>query len=482
LPLRLVVGPPARALFEVHGPAGKPLAGARIEPGALDRHFALVPDPLAALIGADTVTDANGRAAMAAFFPEEIRSIRVTANGYGQQDFSFGHRELTPDPKIVRLRPVGRLKGRLVGEPAAIRRCPLRVAGFSPPDEPIRFSFIEAVTTDDEGRFDIPATAVGPRYVNTIERCDSPWRGARAEGSAEVKPGQTTEVVLSLKRAVRVRGVVREKGTQRPVAGVRMAVAIAETESMTTGEDGSYEGFMSPGATFVTPRAVPPGYAMPIFSVPQVLVPEGAVEFQLPPYELIRAGDVRGLVVGERGRPSVGAVVEASWNLNEARPWGGPHRLSARTGPDGRFVIPGVPSDAEVELLADHRGWRTPLPRSTRPGEAVILHLTQPSGVAMGGRVLDPDGRPIEGVRVHLRRRRHTVPKGAMLDDELVEFESGPILTADATGLFWTPKELDPDSEYAAYASAPGYLTSQTLWTSAQSGSFQVIRLRPVRW
>ena len=51
LPLRLVVGPPARALFEVHDPDGKPAAGVRIEPTVLDRHNALVPDRLAALIG-----------------------------------------------------------------------------------------------------------------------------------------------------------------------------------------------------------------------------------------------------------------------------------------------------------------------------------------------------------------------------------------------------------------------------------------------
>ena len=68
------------------------------------------------------------------------------------------------------------------------------------------------------------------------------------------------EVVLPMKRAVRVHGVVREKGSQKPVAGVRVAVAIAETGAMTTGDDGSYEGFMAPGSTSVTPRAVYRGF------------------------------------------------------------------------------------------------------------------------------------------------------------------------------------------------------------------------------
>ena len=70
-----------RALFEVHDPDGKPVAGARIEPQVLERDYALVPDRLAALIAAETVTDARGRAVIAAFSQEEIRSIRVIGRG-----------------------------------------------------------------------------------------------------------------------------------------------------------------------------------------------------------------------------------------------------------------------------------------------------------------------------------------------------------------------------------------------------------------
>jgi RNA polymerase sigma factor (sigma-70 family) len=482
LALRLVIGPPAQALFEVHDPDGKPVAGARIHPGALDRDIAMVPDPLAALIGTDTVTNAHGRAVMTAFFPEEIRSIRVTAEGYGQQEFYFGNRDLNPDPKIVQLRPVGRLKGRLTGDPQAIRRCPLSVTGFNAPGDPVQFSYSRAVTTDDDGRFEVPAMAVGPVGVRTVDRCEFPWFAHCEKGLVDVKAAQTTEVVLSLKRSVLVHGVVRERGTQKPVAGVRMAVAIAETEAMMTAEDGSYQGFMAPGSTLITPRAVPLGYAMPLYSSPQVLVPEDTVEFNLPPFELIRAGEVRGLVVGERARPAIGAVVEASWNLDEARKRTSPHRLTIRTGPDGRFVLPGVPTDAEVEFLADHRGWRTPLPRSVRAGEAVILHLTQSSGVAIAGRVADPAGRPVAGAHVHLRTRRHRGPGVPALGDKLVALEGGTVLIADDFGRFQTRRELDPDSEYAAYATAPGYLTSRTLWIAGHSGSFPVISLRPVRW
>jgi hypothetical protein len=112
----------------------------------------------------------------------------------------------------------------------------------------------------------------------------------------------------------------------------------------------------------------------------------------------------------------------------------------------------------------------------------VILHLTQQSGVAMAGRVLSPDGRPVAGAHVHLRSRRHLTPAGPAFDDELVTFDSGITLIADEQGRFRTPRELDPDGAYAAYATAPGYLTSRTLWTPGNSGTSPVISLRPIRW
>ena len=110
----------------------------------------------------------------------------------------------------------------------------------------------------------------------------------------------------------------------------------------------------------------------------------------------------------------------------------------------------------------------------------MILHLTESSGVALAGQVLDPAGRPIAGATVHLRSRRRGVQRVDPSDEQLVVFDGVSVLVSDAEGRFRTPSELDPDDEYVAYTSAPGYLTSQTLWTKGESGSFPVIRLRPV--
>ena len=77
----------------------------RIEPRAVDRDHAHVPDRLASIIGAETITNARGRAVMTAFFSEELTAIRVTAKGFGQQDFSFVPGKLDAGAKVVELRP-----------------------------------------------------------------------------------------------------------------------------------------------------------------------------------------------------------------------------------------------------------------------------------------------------------------------------------------------------------------------------------------
>ncbi len=478
LPQRLVVGPPARARFEVRCPDGTPAVGARIEPRVLNRNNSSVPDGLAALIGADTLTSARGRAVMNAFFLEEIETIRVTFEKFGQQDFSFGSEELTSDTRVVTLQPVGRLKGRLVGEPDAIRRRSLNVSGFSRPGDPVQRSFIQEITTDDDGRFDIPAIAVGRHGIQTVPRFDLPWY-ADTEGLLDVESGQTTEVVLSLQRAVPVHGVVREKDTKKGIGGVRVAAALAETAAMTSGEDGTYEGFVPPGATWVTPRALPPGYVMPIFEFGQVVVPKGAGDFTLPPLELTRAGEVHGLVVGEHARPVAGAEVEASWNLVVARRGPARHRLSVRTGPDGRFVFDRVPDGVEVALSARHHAFRTAEPRLSRTGETSILRLEPASCVALFGRVVDLAGRPIAGANVHLRSRPSIVPNGWAKDGDPVEFESGYVLVTDALGRFRSPEELDPNAHYVAYASAADRRYTRTHWMQGDRRSFGDLVLQP---
>jgi RNA polymerase sigma factor (sigma-70 family) len=480
LPEQFVLAPGSRAVFEVVGPDGNPVSGAMIEPLAFDRDTAAtIPRRLASIIGADTITNARGRAVMTAFFADELIGIRVTAKGHGRQEFSFNPGTLSAGAKVVKLHLVGGLKGKIVGDPGAVRHRALRVSSFSPPGDQPKRSYLHVITTDDSGHFDIPQIAVGPHGVSTVPRYDFAWF-AGPDGLVNIEPGKTTEVVLTVKPAVRVRGVVREKGTEKPIAGVRVAVTLAETGAMTSDKDGIYEGYAPPGAAFITARSIPPEYARPLYGPRPFVVPENVANFDLPPFDLMPAGEITGLVVDDHARKTAGARVEATWTLDETRPGTGPHHLSCRTGPDGRFVFQGVPLDAEVSLWANHRASRTIEPTAARVGEAKILHLAPSQCVAMGGRVLDSAGRPLPGANVHLRARpsSHLPSIEPFGPERLVAFEQGFVFVTDREGRFHTPMELEPDRQYVAYASAEGYQTNRTGLTLAQTGTFADLTLR----
>ncbi len=490
LPARLVVSPAARTAFEVHDPNGRPLAGARIEPRVLNRRFVSVPDGLAERIAVETVTDARGRAVLSAFLPEEIGTVFVAAEGFGRQQFGFGHRDVSADTKVITLLPAGRLTGRLTGEPEAIRGRPLSVAIWNrqsnPPPPPATAN--TSVTTDADGRFVVPEIAVGPLRISMEPDITSPWYfDNRSEGADETQPvieaGRTTEVVLPMKRAVRVHGLVREKGTGRPIAGAGIILGFREGNAVMTDERGRFAGYAPPGqGRRLTVATVPVGYASLMYGLPDTTIPEGAAEFELPPIELSRAGSVRGVVEDEQGRPVAGAEVSASWPVDE-----GPHRngrrdTTVRSDPEGRFVVEGVVAGVEVELSAEHRGLRTTQPVASRVGasELARLRLDDSRTTELAGRVVDTEGHPVAGAQVHLRAQSR-YPTGQIRGDELVEFESGPILVTDDEGRFRTPRQLDVQGEYAAFASADRLRPDRTPWTSGAAQTFPDLTLTPRR-
>ena len=157
------------------------------------------------------------------------------------------------------------------------------------------------------------------------------------------------------------------------------------------------------------------------------------------------------------------------------------HPLKVRTGPDGRFVFQGVPLGAEVLLSARHRGFRGFEPTPARVGDATILKLKLEDCAAMEGRILDATGRPLPGANVHLRSRNRATAIGQVVDEGLVVFEGGFVLVTDADGRFRTPKVLELDREYTAYAHAEGHRFNRTGWTTGVTRSFPDMKLQAVR-
>jgi len=472
VPIRLVLGPPSTTKVEVRDPDGKPVAGATVMPRVLNRDSLVVPDGLAERIAAGTPTDALGRATISALLPEEVGTVFVTAKGFGIQQFGLGHgQDADPGEKVLNLMPVGRVEGRIVGEPRAIRGVALTVVSWNnrsnpPPPPALALSYL---TTDDEGRFAVPEAPEGTLTISG-DAGEGRWYFASPEG-LKVEAGRTTRVELRPKPGVLVRGIVREKGSGKPIQGVKVGpyrgTPPGETDAL-----GRYTFHARPGRGLIQLKSTPEAFASLLYGVPEVAIPQDVAEFEPPPIELTRAGTVAGAVRDEKGRPVPGAAVAASWRVDEGPRRQGRRNLSVLSDGRGDFTVDGVPLAAAVTLTATAPGvGRMARPVIAHPGEPAALTLDPATLVAMRGRVVDGRANPVAGARVHLRRRgRHET--GQIEGEVAVDFDGAYVLRAEPDGRFETPRGLDPGGEYSAIAEADGFATGQTAWCRAKIRAF----------
>ncbi len=486
VPARLALGLPARSTLEVRGPDGTPVAGATIMPRVLFRNYCAVPLGLAERVGAEARTDARGRAVLTAFLPEVVQTAFVSAAGHGTQQIGFKHQNgigisaIELKTKMVNLFPVGRVRGRVRGDSALVRGLNLTV-GTNNEKQPSPWPGLGQVTTDDAGRFEIPEFAVGNFGVYLSDADPSKPLYLESLKGKTVEPGKTTDVELFLNKAIPVHGFVREQGTGRPIAGAAVAFAFGDRQDLTTDASGRYQGFV--GAGKVHTRVTPPeGYAWLLYGGPQATVPEGVDHYEMPTVELTKAGVIRGVVQDETGRTVAGALVGASWTVNEGPGRQGVRETTIRADALGAFLAEGVPVGVEATFSASHLGLRTPVPVAARvdAAEAIRLRLDASRVASLTGRVVDINGRPIAGATVHLRAEK-TYPSGAqVMGDDLVDFDGPDVLTVDALGWYRTPHELDREGHYAAYAAADGYQAERTSWFAGGSSTLPDLILRPL--
>lgn len=113
-----------------------------------------------------------------------------------------------------------------------------------------------------------------------------------------------------------------------------------------------------------------------------------------------KEGSLTGLILAPDGKPAAGMNVAA--RLSSGARDGIFHLSTFRavTGEEGEFTVRGLPDAAFVLSVEDPQERWVFRPRENllvEPGEMRALELRMETGVVVSGRVLDPDGRPVQG-------------------------------------------------------------------------------------
>ncbi len=456
-PDRLPLGTATRSKWEIHGPDGQPIASARVRPAEVRE----IPLPEALARQLEVTTDPEGRCTLPGLPRDAIGALRVQSPASGIQHVAVSGNTST----TLTLAQVGRVAGRLVapeGFAQPIQGVRIRVRSQVGGFDGSGISGEAEAACDASGNFEIPAIAAGLLTVEILfdREHGTPLRGEPPRGLV-LRAGSSVEVAIPLRATVLVRGVVRDKETKKPVAGVKLVM---------NGEMGGDTFAISDAAGNYSAHVVrgvgqPFGWAIqvprPFFEprgareTPQSMPARDRAELELPPIELTRGLDLAGVVVDESGKPVGDADVEVVY---------GQENLT-RADPQGRFLLRGV--DPRLDLKIEARKGAATSGRTTivRAGNlatgALSLTLHEAPWGGIRGRVVDRAGQPIERTAVRIWRQ---IPiEGRTFLREPAAGEDGAIVfRTDANGRFRSTRPLPLGDDYVVEVTASGHLPART--------------------
>ena len=260
------------------------------------------------------------------------------------------------------------------------------------------------------GAFELCGVSEEPNELHVIAENDGVRGTAQLSG---VRAGDRgLRIALNVHQVFEVRGTVVDS-EQRPVKDFH-AYSLGLMGSRSSTADGAFvlEGLPS-GECSVQVTA--DGMRT---EIQQVLVGPSTPPLR---FVLVAAGRIRGLVLDPRGRPVAGAEVAAgpSGFALDAIGWN-----ESRTDKGGRFDVPASVSPMFVRAMCDGYASSEPVEVSTSPGEildGIVLSLRD--ACRLEGRVLDPDGRAVEGAWISVSGpmgdNEETDPRGLFVFDAL---------------------------------------------------------------
>ena len=479
-PVRLVLGPPASTSLRVVRPDGKLASNTRVRVVQVNFKAPRPPDKLLDRLAA--TTDADGRATIDGIESADVFALDVTVEGQIVQCLP-----IDPDSGTVALRPVGRLKARIVADdPKALRGW--TITARSRPTEsgyrgPYTTHWSREVTGDD-GRVEYPALAEGQVLWDIKPPEGSSYLVAR-QPSAMIRGGGSEDVEIAVVKGIRVEGTLREEPGGAPIAGVKVDLHPLRAGSRTviylvTDAQGRFSDVVTPGTIrfSFSLHDMPKDYFLPpaIQHWVDFEVKEGEERHEFDPPRLRKAAQVRGLVVDEVGKPAAGVAVSGSWISAE---YGrNPNTSRVETNAKGEFLLGSIAPNSEVRVSASIRSAaesESLTVPSAGEGEPITLRLRKKPTLALSGRVLGPDGRPLAGATIRVKIRPPNQRSGSV---GVFAFEDAEEVRTGPDGRYMTPRQIPVGNDYRVEAQAPGFEPSESKWLSPPAVEVPDLTLR----
>jgi hypothetical protein len=420
---------------------------------------------------------------------EGFLTVQVTAESLGVQHLRLVDKASEPALRTVRLRPAARVEGRLIlNQPEQLKGMKIYATTSDPADrsggagqgQPTGAA--EAIV-DEGGSFTIPAIATGSLQLGVRLDESLPVR-PRLPESIVIRSGAANRVGITMEKAVRVRGVIRVKGSGKPVPAASVHIyygAAQQGDTPVTDAEGRYETYVLAGEV-----------RMQIIAMPQDLVqlgqpwnerhkvPSDVEVFDLPAIELVPGRSIKGRLFRGKDQGVPKARLAAS---TEGRLYG-----YGMSDDRGEFTLTGVPEGYTVGYKAwveDTEGWVDAVIMHENPlllGVGSDVAAVPGAGIEISGTVVDSRGKPLAGATVTV-----TVETGSGPGDQpfasLVRHERRA-LTTDAIGRYAMTFSAEKGRRFRAIATPPNHTVAGTAWLTADGGQtirFDAIRVTPLK-
>ncbi|BCM93017.1 hypothetical protein IAD21_04904 [Abditibacteriota bacterium] len=380
--------------------AGKPLAGVKIALyGAMEerdfRSSIFLPDEAKALVSLySTQSQADGSFVIAHVPATKQLFYRATRQGYSLEESQGAQADVIEKIQLAR---AGSLRGRMLdveGKPIAN----LWVFAFG--DQDMGGMGHNRVKADANGVFLIGHLAPGIYDISAEVPENGPYLLTKRTRQ-RVVVGKIGEVgVWRAQRGVVIHGMVRDAATQKPLAGVSLAAATKqdvakgnESKWGTSDATGHFALRVLPGKYRVRLGGPTSGY---VDSNVQFSVEVDAQGKQSGPelnFALKQASVVRGVTLDERGQP-----IKARLTTGDI------FGFSIESDEKGRFeYMPRSPRELTFGGGSDDSGYfEVVSPKKVELPATGLIPITvrYKPWLTLAGRVVTPEGTPIEGVRV----------------------------------------------------------------------------------